>query len=262
MIKVEAKEFISAIDAAAVGEGKGYVLLIDPQKTDIGNGKMAQIASISSSDGTKTGLTNFQIIAEGEKGCTISVSANLRYAVMSLAKVTKVIHIHLQETYLSLTDEKEESEIRVEYLAKQDIVMKLPDKPEGSVLFVMNREKFISAIQMGGYSASDKQPMPEYTCIYFYVDVEAKELWIASKRNEMACRAVVQLDKVQNYMDSHKQWHLLNHHFIQRMMDQLTGEQIQVGFNDKFMVVQCATGLFGCKKRRRFPTDFFGSSLR
>lgn len=248
MISINAQDFLNAIESAAVGAGKGFVLIIDPTERDIGNGKKAQLASISSSDGTKTGLTNFYIKTDETKERMVSVCANLRPAVMSLAKITDLIHMELKDTYLKLTDVKEEAQIRVELLEEQDIVLELPNNSEDAIAITINREKFIAAVRMGGYCAGDNLATPGFDCICFRVDAQAKELWVTSIRTEMVCRAIVPIEAVYDPTNVSMQWHLVNHRFIQKTVAQLLGDQIQIAFNLKYMVVQCATGLFASKK--------------
>lgn len=263
MIKVSGKGFLSGIETASVGAGKGFVLIIDPEKRDIGNGKTMQIASISSSDGTKTGLTNLHIKTDEKERQAISVSANLRPAVTSLSKIAEWINVNLCGSYITLTDEKEEAEIKVDILKNPDIVLELPNSPKDTITFSMDREKFVAAIRMGGYCSGDSLGGNGFNCIHFHVDVEAKELWVASMRNEAVCRGIVALDKVYDGSSGSEsmKWHAINHQFIKRMAGQLTGDQVQVAFNPKFMVVQCATGMFGSKKSDGSFTDSYTKIL-
>lgn len=261
MIKINAQEFLNAIESAAVGAGKGFVLIIDPEERDIGNRKKAQVASISSSDGTKTGITNFYIKTDEKEGRTISVSANLRPAAASLSKVTEWISMELHGSFISLSDEKQEAEVRVEILEKPDIVLELPNKPDETITFSVNREKFAAAVRMGGYCAGDSLGGQNSNCICFHVDTDAKELWVASMRIEAVCRGIVSLEQVFDYSDGSMKWHLVNHQFLKRMMSQLTGDQIQVAFNPKYMVVQCATAMFGSKKSEGTFAEFCSEML-
>ena len=257
MFKVNAMEFISSVECAAVGDGKGFVLTVNPQEQDLGNGQKSSIATISSSDGDKTGMTNVRICTKNmKKKETYFATASLRPAACSLSKITETIYVEPKGAYLELSDEKRESVIRVECLSR-DIVLSIPSMAEDATAIIMEREKFAAAIRMGGYGATDSLNKAGYECIGFRVDVEKKELRVISMRSEMICQAVVPVMNVRDLSEKKGQWHMINAHFIQKMAGRLTGPQVQIGFNPKFMIVQSATGVFGSKKTEAMVPETF-----
>lgn len=247
MFKVNATNLNSALDCAAVGGGKGFVLMVSPVKRKIAEDKVAQLASISSSDGEKTGLANLVIHTDDMKEDAIYyASSSLKPAVASLSKITDDIYVESKGAYLEVSDEKKESVVRVELLEK-DVVLKLPDSPEGVTMIVMEREKFVNAIRLGGYAAQESH-IAGIDVIGFQVNETEKKLLVASRRDTNMCKAVAPVKAIQNNAKESGTWHLVNFKFIQSMVQKLTGDMLQIAFNPKFMIVQSSTAMFGAKK--------------
>ena len=218
MFKVNAAYLNSALDCAAVGNGKGFVMMVSPKMHKISETQEAQMASISSSDGDKTGRANLIIQTNDmEKDELYFASASLKPAVASLAKITDTIFIDSKGTYLEVSDEKKESVVRVPLLEK-DTVLELPNSPDGAVLVMIEREKFVNAIRLGGYSAEDSN-IAGIDVIGFHVDVEAKKLMVVSRRSTTMCQAITPISdaayKNKGSDEKPAEWHLINHKFSQ-----------------------------------------------
>lgn len=251
MFKVNAAYLNSALDCAAVGNGKGFVMMVSPKMHKISETQEAQMASISSSDGDKTGRANLIIQTNDmEKDELYFASASLKPAVASLAKITDTIFIDSKGTYLEVSDEKKESVVRVPLLEK-DTVLELPNSPDGAVLVMIEREKFVNAIRLGGYSAEDSN-IAGIDVIGFHVDVEAKKLMVVSRRSTTMCQAITPISdaayKNKGSDEKPAEWHLINHKFIQNLLAKLTGDILQIAFTEKFMVVRTQNAIFGSKK--------------
>lgn len=254
MFKVNAINFNNALDCAAVGGGKGFVLIVSPTKRKIGEENEVQIASISSSDGEKTGRANLIIhTSDMEKDEIYYASASLKAAVVSLAKVTDIICVESKGTYLELYGEERKAEVRVELLEK-DIVLQLPNSPEGVMMIMIEREKFINAIRLGGYSAEDSH-IAGVDCIGFKVLEAENKLIIMSRCGTTICRAMAPIKAVKNAAEKGDAWHMVNFHFIQGMVAKLTGDMLQIAFAPKFIIVQSATAMFGAKKSESTISD-------
>ena len=254
MFKVNAANFNNALDCAAVGGGKGFVLMVSPAKRKIGEEKEAQIASVSSSDGEKTGRANLIIhTSDMEKDEIYYASASLKAAVVSLAKVTDTICVESKGAYLELFDEKREAEVRVELLEK-DMVLQLPNSPEGVTMIMIEREKFINAIRLGGYSAEDSH-IVGVDCIGFRVLESENKLVVVSRCGRTICRATAPVKAVKNAAEKGDAWHLVNFHFIQGMVAKLTGDILQIAFAPKFIIIQSSTAMFGAKKSEATVSD-------
>ena len=251
MFKVNAAYLNSALDCAAVGNGKGFVMMVSPTMHKISETQEAQMASISSSDGDKTGRANLIIhTSDMEKDELYWASASLKPAVASLAKITDTIFIDSKGSYLEVSDEKKESVVRVSLLEK-DTVLELPSSPKGAVLVMIEKEKFVNAIRLGGYSAEDSN-IAGVDVIGFRVDVEEKQLMVVSRRSTTMCQAIAPVKDAayQEREDASKkpEWHLINYKFIQNMLSKLTGDILQIAFTPKFMVVRTQNAIFGSKK--------------
>ena len=247
MFRVNASNLNSALDCAAVGGGKGFVLMVSPTMRKIGEDKEAQIASISSSDGEKTGLANLMIHTDDMKEDAIYyASSSLRPAVASLSKVTDTIYVEDKGAYLEVSDEKKESVVRVELMEK-DVVLQLPNSPEGVTMVVIEREKFVNAIRLGGYAAEDSH-IAGVDCIGFQVDETDNKLLVVSRCDNTMCKALVPVKAVQSKESIKGEWHLANFKFIQSMVQKLNGDMLQIAFAPKFVIVQSETAMFGAKK--------------
>ena len=247
MFRVNASNLNSALDCAAVGGGKGFVLMVSPTMRKIGEDKEAQIASISSSDGEKTGLANLMIHTDDMKEDAIYyASSSLRPAVASLSKVTDTIYVEDKGAYLEVSDEKKESVVRVELMEK-DVVLQLPNSPEGVTMVVIEREKFVNAIRLGGYAAEESH-IAGVDCIGFQVDETDNKLLVVSRCDNTMCKALVPVKAVQSKESVKGEWHLANFKFIQSMVQKLNGDMLQIAFAPKFVIVQSETAMFGAKK--------------
>lgn len=247
MFRVNASNLNNALDCAAVGGGKGFVLMVSPTKRKIGEDKEAQIASISSSDGEKTGRANLMIHTDDMKEDAIYyASSSLRPAVASLSKVTDTIYVDNKGAYLEVSDEKKESVVRVELLEK-DVVLQLPNSPEGVTMIMIEREKFINAIRLGG-NAAEESHIAGVDCIGFQVKEADNKLLVISRCDNTMCRALVPVKAVQSKAVNSGEWHLVNFKFIQSMVQKLSGDMLQIAFAPKFVIVQSATAMFGSKK--------------
>lgn len=247
MFRVNASNLNNALECAAVGAGKGFVLMVSPTKRKVGEDKEAQIASISSSDGEKTGRANLIIHTEDMKEDAVYyASASLRPAVASLSKVTDTIYVESKGAYLEVSDEKKESVVRVELLEK-DIVMQLPNSPEGATMIVIEREKFMNAIRLGGYAAEDSH-IANVDCIGFQVNKAENKLLVVSRCDNTMCKALAPIKAVQDKAQEEGSWHLVNFKFIQSMVQKLSGDVLQIAFAPKNIIVQSATAMFGAKK--------------
>lgn len=246
MFKVNASYLNNALDCAAVGGGKSFVLMVSPTKRKIGD-KEVQMASISSSDGEKTGRANFFIqTSDMEKDELYWVSTSLKPAVTSLAKITDTIYIESKGSYLEVSDEKKESVVRVA-LVEKDTVLELPNSADGAIMVMMEREKFVNAIRLGGYSAEDSN-IAGIDVIGFLANEEEKKLTVVSRRSTTMCQAVAPVTNIGNKSAEEDVWHLINHKFIQNLVPKLSGDVVQIAFTPKFMVVRCQNAIFGSKK--------------
>ena len=216
MFKVNASYLNNALDCAAVGGGKSFVLMVSPTKRKIGD-KEVQMASISSSDGEKTGRANFFIqTSDMEKDELYWVSTSLKPAVTSLAKITDTIYIDSKGSYLEVSDEKKESVVRVA-LVEKDTVLELPNSADGAIMVMMEREKFVNAIRLGGYSAEDSN-IAGIDVIGFLANEEEKKLTVVSRRSTTMCQAVAPVTNIGNKSAEEDVWHLINHKFIQNLV--------------------------------------------
>ena len=77
----------------------------------------------------------------------------------------------------------------------------------------------------------------------------------------MVCRAIVPIEEVYDPSNASMQWHLVNHKFVQKMITQLSGDRIQIAFDSRYMVVQCATGLFASKKSEGIFAESYSNLL-
>ena len=245
MFTVKTTLFLNAIEAAAVGGGKGFVLPVNPKKQKIGT-ETLQVASISSSNGEKTGYANFVIHTDDmEKEEVYYPVSALKQVVGSLAKITDTIKITPKGSYLELSDIKDGSVVRVELLEK-DTILSLPNSPEGAVLCIMDREKFTTAIRMGGYCAPGSSTDGN-DAVAFCVDMEKNTLTVMSMKTTTISHAVAPLIDAKGEKKG-KEWHLADHTFIRNMASKLTGDKIQIAFTPKFIMIQCESAIFGCKK--------------
>ena len=249
MFKVNAACLNTALDCATVGGGKGFVLMVSPAMQKISDTQEIQMASVSSSDGNKTGRANLIIETKDmEKDEVYWASASLKQAVASLSKMTETLYIDSKGSYLEVSDEKKESVVRVSLL-DQDIVLELPNSPQGAVLIMMEREKFVNAIRLGGYAAEDSS-IAGMDVIGFRVDADEKQLMVVSRRSTTMCQAIAPLTNVapQDEEAKKSEWHLINYKFIQNLVGKLTGDVVQIAFTPKFMVVRTQNAIFGSKK--------------
>lgn len=254
MFKVNASNLNNALECAAVGGGKGFVLFIDPEMKKVAEKKKVQLVSVSSSDGEKTGLVNVVVhVSNMEKPEVYYASASLKQAVATLAKVTDIIYVESKGSYLQVSDEKKEAVVRVELLEK-DIVLPLPKSPENTMMITINREKFVNAIRLGGYSAEESH-IAGVDTIGFQVKEAEKKLIVMSRSSTTTCKATMDVEELKNTIEGSEntsekseEWHLVNFRFIQSMAQKLSGDLIQIAFTPKFMVVRSANAVFGVKK--------------
>lgn len=250
MFKVDANTFLECIKRASVGAGKAYVLGISVQQSgDANGGQVVQMGCINSSDGIKTGCSNpFPITSDDIKeNKTFYVSMNLLPAVECLSQKTDVILVKDKGSYLETSDPKEECVIRVELLS-QAINFEYPSDQESAVVVTCSRAKFVSAIRMGAYVASDKDNKVGNDCVAFRVDTTEKKMYVMSMSNFVSSRAVFDVDSVDDRTGKAPEWHMVNYKFIKRMTEHLTGDKVNIAFNPKVMMVCCDTGLYGTKK--------------
>jgi len=246
MFKVKAAIFNNALDCASVGAGKGFVLLVSPKQQDVGNGKKIQIASISSSDGDKTGQANIQIETVDMKDDEMYfVSANLKPAVSTLSKITEVIKVEKKDSVLEVSDEKGESVVKVELMEK-DTVLQLPETTEGSILIIMEREKFVDAVRIGGYAAAESNNAGTEN-IGFHVNVADSIMTVFSERGNIIGKAIVPIKKAEVHTENSDIWFMVNAKFIQGVTSKLSGDLVQIALTPRFMIVQSFSARFGSK---------------
>ena len=247
MIKVKAANFYEGLERAGVGNGDGFVLMVDPTEQKIGDERTAQFASISSSDGEKIGMTTIQIHTKDMSEPKVFYTTNaLKSAVATLSKITEMIMIDAKESHLLLSDEKKESVIKVE-LKEKGMMLELPDSPDGAVVLTLDREQFVNAVRLGGYSAIESNTAGT-ELIYFRIDENENRLLVMSARSTNLCKAEIPVKGVMSNSENKDSWHLINHKFVQSMVRQLSGDLIQIAFTPKFMVVQSQVARFGSKK--------------
>lgn len=242
-IKVNASNLCNALDCASVGGGKGFVLMVSPVKVPMGD-KEVQVASVSSSNGEKTAMSSIVVHVTGmEEPQVYYVSSSLRTAVASLSKIAETLTIVSKGTYLEVFDEKKLSVVKVELMEK-DIIMQLPDSPEGAVLVTMEKEKFVNAIKFGGYCAEESNTANIDDVAFF---AEEGKLTVLSRRSVAMCKAEAAVKGFQNKAEK-QEWYLVNYKFIQNLCAKLSGDMIQIAFTPKFMVIQTASACFGSKR--------------
>ena len=247
MFKVKAINLYEALERVAVGGGECYVIAVDPTPMKIGENQTVQVASISTSDGEKTGITSIQIhCIDMDKPEIYYATANIKAAVSSLSKITDMLIVESKGSHLLVSDEKKESVIKVE-LKEQDKLLELPGTPEGAVLVTMKRENFVNSIRLGGYSAVESNRAGTEN-INFLVDVKNKRLVTMSMRNSSMCKAEASIEDAKSMAEKENEWHLINYKFIQSMNKKLSGDLIQIAFTPKFMMVVTKDTRYGCKK--------------
>lgn len=253
MFTVNTENLGNTLDYASVGGGKCYVLLIDPTVRDLGDGRTMQLASVCSSNGDKIGTANVEIrTTDMQKAEMFYVSGMLRQAVASLAPIADTLYIEPKDSCLEISDESGESMIKVP-LTEKEAILEIPNSTEGAVMLRMKREEFVQAIRVGGYVAASTQ-MALSDAIGFKVDAENKTIKIMSFRAEMASIAITELAQVEAMGSNERPcpavnvWHLVNYQFIQELVPKLTGEAVEIGFNDKYMQLMSSSASFGSKK--------------
>ena len=247
MFKVKAINLYEALERVAVGGGECYVIAVDPTPMKIGENQTVQVASISTSDGEKTGITSIQIhCIDMDKPEIYYATANIKAAVSSLSKITDMLIVESKGSHLLVSDEKKESVVRVA-LVEKDTVLELPNSADGAIMVMMEREKFVNAIRLGGYSAEDSN-IAGIDVIGFLANEEEKKLTVVSRRSTTMCQAVAPVTNIGNKSAEEDVWHLINHKFIQNLVPKLSGDVVQIAFTPKFMVVRCQNAIFGSKK--------------
>lgn len=246
MFKVNAENFNKALEYAAVGGGKGFVLMVNPEKRAIGENKEIQLACVLSSDGEKMGMANMLIKAKDmEKEEVYYASSYIKSAVATLGKITDTICVEAKSSYLQLSDEKKEAVIKVE-LNESDIVLQIPNTPDDTTMIAIEREKFVNAIRLGGYSAKDSN-IAGIDAIGFQLKEEEKKLIVFSRSGETACKAITPIEASKNMAKKGDAWHFANFRFIQNVIQKLDGKLIQITFTPKFIVIQSESARFGAK---------------
>lgn len=253
MFTVNSENLSSALEYASVGGGKGFNLIVDPTVHDIGDGRSMQLASVYSSNGDKIGNANIQIrTTDMQKAEIYYVSGILRQAVASLAPVTESLFIAPKDSYLELSDESGETVIKVPLIEKE-AMLEIPNSAEGAVMLSMKKDDFVQAIRTGGCVAAPTNTALS-DAIGFKVDAESNTMKVMSFRAEMASIATAELSKVEANHVGDKAcpavgvWHLVNFQFIQDLLSKLTGEVVQIGFNDKYVQLASSSATYASKK--------------
>lgn len=260
-IKVDAANLNSALDCASVGGGKGFVLMVNPAKVPMGD-KKVQMAQISSSDGEKTAMSNVIVHVTGtEEPQVYYAVSGLKSAVASLSKIAETLIIVPKGTYLEVSDAKKSSVVKIELMEK-DIIMSLPNSPEGAVLVTMEKEKFVNAVKLGGYCAEESN-VKNTDDIRFGIkkDGDAGKMLLFSfngnviSKTETTCQIHQLKDNQVEDNQVEVSWHMVNSKFISNMVGKLSGKKIQIAFTPKFMVVQTASACFASKNSEGSVTE-------
>lgn len=260
-VKVPALTLIKALDAASIGNGNGYVLMVDPA---IKQGeKTIQAAVLASSDGESLGRCAFQIKAYGfENQEMIYPSKSLRDAAVLLSKMTEMLTMTLKGSYLEIATEDGSSNVRVA-LNEKDKLLEVPKEEGDNAVFVaLKTADFVTAVRCGGFCAAKADR--EMRAVYFMPHNE--KLTVCSFTNYYASTAVAEVAKSMS-MPTEEQWHAANDAFIKAVASNLTGDTVQVGFTDKYITISDSDGQIYASRKLAIHlpgiiTEMFGRAER
>ena len=238
VIKVEANVFSKALAAASLGGGKGYVMIVNPSVN--ANGKNIQICILASSDGEKLGRCTVQVQTNGiEETEAFYPVKSIYKSVETLAKVTDTIVIKVEDSYLELSAESGENRVRVA-LNEKDILFDVPEEEmTNSVSACFKREDFVTAIKCGGYAASKAAASTSLKAIYF--GVSADKICVISAYSAVMAEATVKPQQMANAPDQ-EVFYPADDVFINAVAGRLTGDQCQIGFTDKYVIISDSAG--------------------
>lgn len=253
MFTVNCENLGNALEYASVGGGKSFNLLVDPTVHDLGDGRTMQLASVCSSNGDKIGTANIEIrTTDMQKPEIFYISNILKQAVASLAPITDTLYIESKDSCLELSDESGETKIKVP-LTEKEAILEIPNSTEGVVMLRMKKEEFVQAIRTGGFVAAPTAKALTDT-IGFKVNVEEKTIKVMSFRGEMVSIAAAELSQVEARGVGDQPcaavgvWHLVHFQFIQELLPKLTGDVVEIGFNDKYVQIVSSSASFASKK--------------
>lgn len=164
VIHVQTAFLTQALAAAAIGNGKGFVLMVIPSMMQ--GEETVQGALLGSSDGERMGRCVFEITCTGfEKSETYYPTKSLMKVAATLAKVTDRIEIEVKESYLELSAEDGTSRVKVP-LNTTDLMFDVPDEEsKTAVFFNMKTDDFAKVIHCGAFPTLKAEQ--QFRAVYF-----------------------------------------------------------------------------------------------
>lgn len=235
-IKVQTSTFIKALGAASIGNGKGYVLLINPSLKQ--GDETVQGAVLASSDGECLGRCAFPIKAEGfQEQQLVYPAKSLRDAAMTLSKVTELMVISIKESFLELATENGTSRVRVPLNESDKMFDVPPSEAKGATFVALETAEFVRIVRCGGYAAA--KASSEMRAVFFMA--QNNQFSVCSYNNLYMGKAVIDVEKSVN-MPSAGQWHAVNDSFVRAVAANLTGNMVQIGLTDKYVTISDSDG--------------------
>ena len=238
VIKVEANVFCKALAAASLGNGKGYVMIVNPSAN--ANGKNIQICLLASSDGEKLGRCTVQVQTSGiEETEAFYPVKSIYKSVETLAKVTDTIVIEVKDAYLELSAKSGENRVRVA-LNEKDLLFDVPEEEmANSVSACFKREDFVTAIKCGGYAAAKATVGTSMKAIYFGVSTD--KICVISACDAVMAEATVKPQQMDNAPEN-EVFYPAEDVFINAVASRLTGDRCQIGFTSKYIIISDSAG--------------------
>lgn len=243
VIHVQTAFLTQALAAAAIGNGKGFVLMVIPSMMQ--GEETVQGALLGSSDGERMGRCVFEITCTGfEKSETYYPTKSLMKVAATLAKVTDRIEIEVKESYLELSAEDGTSRVKVP-LNTTDLMFDVPDEEsKTAVFFNMKTDDFAKVIHCGAFPTLKAEQ--QFRAVYFSI----KENSFATVSYCNSCMAKAELHAVEVANPStEEKWHTVDDAFIRAVVSNLRGEMIRISLTDKYIVITDSEGAFYASKK-------------
>lgn len=232
VIHVQTAFLTQALAAAAIGNGKGFVLMVIPSMMQ--GEETVQGALLGSSDGERMGRCVFEITCTGfEKSETYYPTKSLMKVAATLAKVTDRIEIEVKESYLELSAEDGTSRVKVP-LNTTDLMFDVPDEEsKTAVFFNMKTDDFAKVIHCGAFPTLKAEQ--QFRAVYFSI----KENSFATVSYCNSCMAKAELHAVEVANPStEEKWHTVDDAFIRAVVSNLRGEMIRMANNENLKPVR------------------------